>query len=237
MEGSHNHVKFSSAVYFGTPVWTANCPMFLKPMLKLTDKYLKKSRKKNLQPAIKERDKLLKASLEDFAMSNHTESFNTDPKAKEFVEFCGNRSYEFLDWCGFDLKNQSLHFTECWAQEFSHKRGGHHNTHAHWNQHVSGFFFLKCSDRTSLPVIHDPRPGAVMTKLPQKNSVKITFANESIHYKAQPGTMVIVPGYTPHQYPVDLGLEPFRFIHWNIQVVSSQISHERSLRQKELQKK
>ena len=112
MEGSQNHVKFNSAAYFSTPVWTAECPMFIKPMLKLTDRYLKKARKKNLQPLIKERDKRLGATLEDFTLSNHSESFNADPKAKEFVDFCGHRSYEFLDWCGFDLKNHSLHFTE-----------------------------------------------------------------------------------------------------------------------------
>ena len=238
MEGSHNHVKFGSATYFGTPVWTAHCPMFIKPMLKLTDRYLKKARKKVLQPTIKERDKQLGTSLDDFGLSNHSESFNADPKAKDFVDFIGTRSYEFLDWCGFDLRNHSLHFTECWVQEFSHKGGGHHNTHAHWNQHVSGFYFLKCSSKTSFPVLHDPRPGAVMTKLPQKNGAKITFANESIHYKITPGTMVIIPGYTPHQYPVDMGLDPFRFIHWNIQAVPAAISQTTSVRkQNELPKK
>ena len=223
-QGSHNHVKFSSAIYFSTPVWTAECPMFINPMLKLTDRYLKKSRKKILQKALKERDKQLNAKLDDFATSNHSESFSADPQAKEFVDFCGQRSYEFLDWCGFDLRNHSLHFTECWVQEFSHKGGGHHNTHTHWNQHVSGFFFLKCSEKTSLPVLHDPRPGAVMTKLPQKDATKITFSNEAVHYNVKPGTMVIIPGYTPHQYPVDMGLEPFRFVHWNIQAVPSTIS-------------
>jgi hypothetical protein len=232
IQGSHNHVKFNSAVYFSTPVWTAACPMFIKPMLKLTDRYLKKSKKKILQKALKERDKQFDVKLDDFGLSNHSESFNADPQAKEFVDFCGQRSYEFLDWCGFDLRNHSLHFTECWVQEFSHKGGGHHNTHTHWNQHVSGFFFLKCSEKTSMPVLHDPRPGALMTKLPQKDGAKITFANEAIHYKVKPGMMVIIPGYTPHQYPVDMGLEPFRFVHWNIQAVPSTISRLTSMKKK-----
>tara|TARA_R100001086_G_scaffold233217_1_gene154782 strand:- start:85 stop:786 length:702 start_codon:yes stop_codon:yes gene_type:complete len=232
IQGSHSHVKFSSASYFGTPVWSAECPMFIKPMLKLTDRYLKKSNKKILPKALKERNKQLNAKLDDFGLSNHSESFNADPQAKEFVDFCGQRSYEFLDWCGFDLRNHSLHFTECWVQEFSHKGGGHHNTHTHWNQHVSGFFFLKCSEKTSLPVLHDPRPGAVMTKLPQKDATKITFSNEAVHYNVKPGTMVIIPGYTPHQYPVDMGLEPFRFVHWNIQVVPSTISRLTSMKKK-----
>jgi|TARA_R110000751_G_scaffold149618_2_gene254594 hypothetical protein len=230
MKKDPQHIKFDSAAYFGTPVWTAQCPVFIKPMLKLTDRYLKSSRKKVLEPAIKQRDKTMNAALEDFTLSNHSESFNRDPQAKEFVDFCGQRSYEFLDWCGFNLKNYSLHFSECWVQEFSHKGGGHHDTHVHWSQHVSGFFFLKCSNKTSLPVLHDPRPGAMMTKLPEKDMSKISFANPAVHYNVQPGTMVIVPGYTPHQYPVDLGLEPFRFVHWNIQAVPSVISDATSMK-------
>jgi len=216
--------QFTSNVYFGTPVWTNVVPEFLKPINKLADKYIHNA-KKNLLPTLKERDKLYKKKLGDFGLSNHSVSINTDPEAKEFTEFCGNRSYEFLDWCGFDLKNHSLHFTEMWVQEFSRKGGGHHNTHVHWNQHVTGFYFLKASERTAMPVLHDPRQGAMMTKLPQKDGGKITHANEAVHYKVKPGTMVIIPGYTPHQYPVDMGVEPFRFVHWNVQCVPKAISN------------
>jgi len=138
--------QFNANVYFGTPVWTNVVPEFIKPINKLSDKYIKNAQK-NLQPSIKARDKIYKRKLGDFALSNHSVSINTDPGAKEFTEFCGNRSYEFLDWCGFDLKNHSLHFTEMWVQEFSRKGAGHHDTHVHWNQHVTGFYFLKASEK------------------------------------------------------------------------------------------
>jgi hypothetical protein len=115
-----------------------------------------------------------------------------------------------------------------WVQEFSSKGGGHHNTHVHYNTHVTGFYFLKASEKTSMPVLHDPRQGAMMTKLPQKDTAKITHANEAVHYKVKPGTMVIIPGYTPHQYPVDMGIEPFRFVHWNIICVPKGISNAAS---------
>ena len=219
--------NFNSSIYFGTPVWTNNVPEFVQPMNKVCDKYIKNA-KKNLLPTLKERDKLYKRKLGDFGLSNHSVSINTDPEAKEFTQDCGDRSYEFLDWQGFDLKNHSLHYTEMWVQEFSNKGGGHHDTHVHWNTHVSGFYFLKASERTSMPVLHDPRPGAMMTKLPQKDGNKISYANESVHYKVQPGTMVLIPGYTPHQYPVDMGVEPFRFIHWNISCVPRAISNATS---------
>ena len=45
-----------------------------------------------------------------------------------------------------------------WVQEFAKKGGGHHSAHIHWNQHVSGFYFLKCSDKTSYPIFHEPKP-------------------------------------------------------------------------------
>ena len=224
------NIKFNSAAYFSTPVWNATVLTYLKLMLKLSDGYLKQTHKKIMSKNIKERDKKFKKNLGDFGMSNHSESFNNDPKAKEFVDFCGQRSYEFLDWQGFDLKNHSLHFTEFWVQEFSRKGGGHHDTHVHWNQHVSGFYFLKCSEKTSVPVIHDPRMGARMTKLPQKDASKVTLASEQIHFKIQPGTMIIIPGYLPHQYIVDAGLDDFRFIHWNIKAVETSISKEKSIK-------
>ena len=218
---------FKANIYFGTPVWINEVPEFIKPINKLSDKYIKEA-KKNLLPAIKERNKIYKRKLGDFGLSNHSVLINKDPEAKTFVEYCGHRSYEFLDWCGFNLKNHSLHYTEMWVQEFSGKGAGHHDTNVHWNQHVTGFYFLKASEKTSMPVLHDPRPGAMMTKLPQKEPNKITPACESIHYKVKPGMMVIMPGYTPHQYPVDMGVEPFRFVHWNIQCVPKSISHTTS---------
>ena len=35
--------------------------------------------------------------------------------------------------------------------------------------------FLKCSEKTSYPIFHDPRPGAEMTKLFMKDQSKITL--------------------------------------------------------------
>ena len=54
------------------------------------------------------------------------------------------------------------------------------------------------------------------------------LASSQDHYNPKPGTMIIFPGYVPHQFTVDPGLEPFRFIHFNIKVVETAISKERS---------
>ena len=69
-----------------------------------------------------------------------------------------------------------------------------------------------------------------------KDPGKITLGSNQIHYKPKPGTMIVFPGYVPHQFAVDAGLEPFRFIHFNIKAVETAISKERS-RKDELQKK
>jgi hypothetical protein len=42
---------------------------------------------------------------------------------------------------------------------------------------------------------------------------------ELVHFKPQPGTLLIFPGYLEHEFAVDHGTAPFRFIHWNITAV------------------
>ena len=97
--------------------------------------------------------------------------------------------------------------------------GGHHDTHVHWDNHISGFYFLKGSEKTSKPMFEDPRPGNMMNLLPQKCPTKITYASHQISYEANPGKMIFFPSYMPHQYVVDMGYEPFRFIHFNCQAI------------------
>ncbi len=62
-----------------------------------------------------------------------------------------------------------------------------------------------------------------MTKLPQKNKSDVTLATEAVHYKPKPGTLVLAPAYLVHEYSMDPGLEPFRFIHFNVQAVRNMI--------------
>ena len=49
---------------------------------------------------------------------------------------------------------------------------------------------------------------------------------ELIHIKPTPGTLIIFPGYLEHEYAVDHGIEPFRFIHWNIQALPKGMAKE-----------
>ena len=97
--------------------------------------------------------------------------------------------------------------------------GGYHTLHTHWNGHMSGFYFLKASEKTSRPLFEDPRAGNMMNLLPQKKPHRVTYASSQINYDVKPGTMIFFPSYLPHQYMVDMGYDPFRFIHWNCQAI------------------
>ena len=70
---------------------------------------------------------------------------------------------------------------------------------------------------------HDLWPGALMTKLKEKDKNKMTDAISTIQYKPEPGDMVIFNGYLPHSFVVDSGKTPFRFIHFNLQAFPKQL--------------
>ena len=199
--------------YFSTPIWTENKPEFVKSLNKASDKYIKASKKRP------ESKKYLKQAG-DFGRSWHSTPLVHDNDFLDLRNYIGQKSWEFLDHSGFDMSQYQTMFSEMWVQEFAKKGGGHHSAHVHWNQHVSGFYFLKCSNKTSYPIFHEPRTGARATKLKMKPNLKdILNGNDLVHFKPQPGNLLIFPGYLEHEFAVDHGKAPFRFIHWNIQAI------------------
>tara|TARA_R100000687_G_scaffold71850_1_gene61812 strand:- start:878 stop:1513 length:636 start_codon:yes stop_codon:yes gene_type:complete len=201
--------------YFWVPVWSEERPEFVNSLIKASDKYIKEARKKN--------KKIIKANG-DFGTSHHSMPLTQDSDFVDFRNYIGQKSWEFLDHMGYDMSLYQTLFSELWVQEFSKNGGGHHAAHIHWNQHVSGFYFLKCSDKTSYPIFHEPKTGARTTKLKMKPDIKgILAGTDLIHFKPKPGTLMIFPGYMEHEFAVDHGKEPFRFIHWNIQATPKEI--------------
>jgi uncharacterized protein (TIGR02466 family) len=209
--------KLQLEEYFKCPIWWADEPKFVKKLNKASDKYIKESQK-NLKKSIDERNKKF-GDKGDMGHVFHSTSLIGDSKFKELQDYVGATSHNLLLEMGFDLTNYQIFTTELWVQEFAKKGGGHHTLHTHWNGHMSGFYFLKASDKTSIPMFEDPRPGNVMNLLPEKDKSKVTLASSQINYKVQPGRMIFFPSYLPHQYIVDMGYEPFRFIHWNCQAI------------------
>ena len=213
--------KLNLEQYFPCPIWWADQPKFVNKLNKASDKYIKDSQK-NLKKQIDERNKKF-GDKGDMGHVFHSTSLIGDPKFKDLQNYVGATSYNLLTEMGFDLTDYLVFTTEMWVQEFAKKCGGHHTLHTHWNGHMSGFYFLKASEATSLPIFEDPRPGNIMNLLPEKDKSKVTHASSQIHYKVQPGRMIFFPSYMPHQYVVDMGYEPFRFIHWNCQAIPKSV--------------
>ena len=203
--------------YFKTPIWIEDKPEFVKSLNIASNQYIKDAKKR-------EKDYIKKHG--DFGRSYHSTPLTMDNKFLDFRNYIGQKSWEFLDWQGFDMQQYTTMFSELWVQEFAKNGGGHHSAHIHWNQHVSGFYFLKCSDKTSYPIFHEPRTGARATKLKMKPGNGIFHGTELVHFKPKPGTLIIFPGYMEHEYAVDFGVEPFRFIHWNIQAVPKEMAKD-----------
>ena len=208
--------------YFITPIYSTVISEWVKPLIKATDPFIKEA-KNNNKIKIKTKSTNFKKNISDFSMSHHSRSLLNLSEFKELQDFVGKSSFNVLDHMGYSLNDYEIYWTEMWAQEFGKDGGGHHEGHIHYDNHISGFYFLKCSDKTSYPVFHDPRLGKCVTQLPLKNESEITFGTQFINYKPQPGTLILFPAFLEHQFVVDLGIEPFRFIHFNLQAVRKMI--------------
>ena len=202
---------------FKCPIWFADEPAFVDDLNKASDKYIEES-KKNLKKDIDKRNKEM-GNKGDMGHVFHSTSLIGDPNFLKLQNYVGATAHNLLVEMGFDMTAYQTFITELWVQEFAKEGAGHHTLHTHWNGHISGFYFLKASEKTSRPVFEDPRPGNVMNLLPEKDKTKVTYASSQINYEVKPGRMIFFPSYMPHQYMVDLGYEPFRFIHWNCQAI------------------
>jgi uncharacterized protein (TIGR02466 family) len=206
--------------YFPTTIWSEKKPDFVKSLNKASDPYIKEARK------TKEAKAHLKAHG-DFGRSWHSTSVTQDTTFMDFRNYVGQKCWEFLDHSGFDMTKYQTFFEQMWVQEFAKKGGGHHSAHVHWNTHVNGFYFLKASDKTSVPIFHDPRTGARTTTLHMKPNLKgVWTGHELVHFNPEPGLLMIFPGYLQHEFSVDHGKAPFRFIHFNITAVLKEMAKD-----------
>ena len=203
---------------FKCPIWLArDVPEHTLLLNKASNSYIDAAKKK-FKKTIDGRNKTF-GNKKDMGFVYHSTSLLEDPKFKSLQNYAGSTASNLLNEMGFDLKNHNVFMTEMWVQKKTKNGGGHHSLHTHWNGHISGFYFLKGSEKTSMPVFEDPRPGNLMNLLPELDKNKNTYASSQVQYKPTPGTMIFFPSYMPHQYVVDMGYEPFRFIHFNCQAI------------------
>lgn len=208
------------AEYFSSPVYSTYKPEWLEKLDKLSDPYITQARK----DAEKRNEELLKNGYKnDIGQTYHSLPLEPDENFRFFHNYMAEKSRWCLDDMGYKMDEYSLVYTESWVQEFSFNGAGHHWFHTHPNCHISGFFFLKCSEVTSKPMFQDPRTAHVPLKLKEKDPHKITNANDIIHWNVKPGSLMLFPAYMSHAYQVDHGIEPFRFIHINMRAIENQV--------------
>jgi len=206
--------------YFKSPVYNERKPEWVDHLNKLCDPYVAQARK-DQEKNNTERLKL--GYKNDIGMTYHSGPLEADSNFNEFHSYIASRSRWILDDMGYDMNNYNLIYTESWVQEFSFNGAGHHWFHTHSNSHISGFYFLKASQKTSRPMFQDPRTAHVPLKLKEKDSSKVTNANDIVNYTPEPGMLILFPAYLSHAYAVDHGLEPFRFIHINMRAIEKDV--------------
>ena len=167
------------------------------------------------------KEKLRKKEIEQLPNSYHSHNLWQNKEFQPFVHYVMQQMWNILSWQGYDLKGKKPLLQECWVQEFP-EEGGFHDIHIHSNNHMSGFYFLKCNNKTSKPSFHDPRAGKVMTDLRQSDSKQITHASSIVNYPVKPGQFIFFNSYMPHaysHYKSEGQNEKFRFIHFNMMAV------------------
>ena len=207
--------------YFASPIYVDTKPEWTDRLNVLSDPYILESRedqKENNEKRIKEF-----GYKNDIGMVYHSKPLEPDENFRFFHNYVAEKSRWCLDDMGYDMENYSLIFTESWVQEFSSNGAGHHFFHTHSNNHISGFFFLKNSRKTSYPFFQDPRVAHVPLKLKEKNPEAITNSNDIVNIHVNPGSLILFPAYMSHAYMVDHGLETFRFIHINMRAVEKDV--------------
>jgi len=210
---------------FKSPIWIGDAPEFVEELNRAAEPYIK-TMKKNMKKEIDARNKKF-GNKGDQGFVYQTTSLLGDPNFEDIQNYVGATSRNLLVEMGFDLTDYQIFMTEMWVQDFAKEGGGTQITHSHWNGHISGFYFLKCSEATPRPVFADPRPGCLMNSLPEKDRTKVTYASNQINYAVKPGTIVFSPSSLPHMYPVDMGYAPFRFIHFNCQAIPKGVMNVR----------
>tara|TARA_B100000424_G_scaffold258365_1_gene240173 strand:- start:88 stop:738 length:651 start_codon:yes stop_codon:yes gene_type:complete len=215
-------MELTTSPIFQSAIYRTEAPQYLDLLNLVCDPFIVEAKKKTA-PQIVSREAKAGKDIGDIGLSYHTENLMKQAELYQFRRFIKSTSENILDAQGYDLKDYDIKFTEMWCQEFANQGGGHHDTHIHWNNHISGFYFLKCSDRTSAPLFHDPRAGKMMTQLPEKDRNIVTLATEKVLLRPKPGTVMFFNSYLPHQFAVDNGVDPFRFIHFNLQAIPKNV--------------
>lgn len=191
----------SVAVHFPCPIYLVERPDFLDIVREVSMEYLAKTRQENVQ------DALYPALM--------SENYANDPRLKNFAEFIGTTAWNILNDQGYAVHNMGVSFESMWTQE--HHRQSSMEQHVHgMGAQIVGFYFIDVPEGSSRVLFHDPRPGKIMTDLPQQDDSKATASSQIVNFEAIPGRMIFSNAWLPHSFNRHGGFAPLRFVHFNL---------------------
>jgi hypothetical protein len=97
---------------FPTPIYYVEIQNYLNLLNKISDEYIKKTKKEN-NLKIKNRNKKFKKDIKDHGMSHNSISMINDIRIKEFQNFIKESSFTILENQGYDMSNHKLFFQKC----------------------------------------------------------------------------------------------------------------------------
>ena len=83
--------------YFNTTIWSEQKPEFIKSLTKASNKYIKAARN------FPEAKKHIK-EFGDFGRSYHSTPLTADNDFRDFRDYIGQKSWEYLDHQGYDMQ-------------------------------------------------------------------------------------------------------------------------------------
>jgi len=191
--------------YFPSSVYILEKPEFLKSVNKISDQYLSKAQN----------------DVNDIYPVKMTDNYMNEESISDFSSYVLNTAWNILKSQGYAMDNYTTHFSEMWTQEHGKVSGMEQHVHGFGSQ-LSAFYFLECPKDCSRVVIHDPRPGKVMSSLPEENMTLATPASLMVNFEPKPGMLWFANSYIPHSFTRNQSDDPIVFVHMNIYVNAKQ---------------
>jgi uncharacterized protein (TIGR02466 family) len=200
--------KVEVAVHFPCPIYVVERPDFLDAVREVSAEYLAQ----------------VKRDINEIYPALMSPSYAHDPRMQDFTEFVGTTAWNILNDQGYAVQHFGMGFESMWTQEHHKQSSMEQHVHGAGAQ-IVGFYFLDVPENSSRVVFHDPRPGKVMSDLPQQNVQLATPASQAINFEAKPGRLIFSNAWLPHSFTRHAGDTPLRFVHFNLVAMPMQQNH------------
>lgn len=185
--------------YFSSPIYSIEKPEFLSDVLAASKDSLRKARKE-VKP-----DEIYPVTMG---------AFDSEPRITPFWDYTINTGWNLLKDQGYVMEGLETYFTEFWCQQ--HDKYSSMEYHTHGDCKLVAFYFLECPKDPPRLVVHDPRPGKIMSPLREADVSVISQASNAVNFIPKPGTLMFANSWLPHSFTRNASAKPFTFLHMNI---------------------